>query len=303
MSMPTRQPPHLAGPHPPSHAAVTSPQAGGRCTTWKPRHFSHPSTGAASCSARRSGSRRRSSLTAICLLVILVVIGRFTEWGRQFWRVTGDYFTGRQSVTVWLLVALLLLSVIVSVRINVLLTYYVNDLFTALQVAFQSGPSETGRSSGIAGFWATMAVFAVLAVLFRRAVAARHVRHPAVHHAMANLVEPPLHRRLARRSRLLPCAVLRQTHRQPGPADPAGHRRVHRRCRRRRQQPDLQLQQYAAVRCRRGGAVGAVVRAHPVAAVRTGDASAGSPWSGPCSGSSSSTCWRPPSSRSSSDDR
>ena len=102
-------------------------------------------------------------LTAICLLVVLVVIGRFTEWGRQFWRVTGDYFTGRQSVTVWLLFALLLLSVIVSVRINVLLTYYVNDLFTAVQVAFQSGPSETGRSSGIAGFWATMAVFAVLA--------------------------------------------------------------------------------------------------------------------------------------------
>ena len=70
--------------------------------------------------------------------MILVAIGRFTEWGRQFWRVTGDYFTGRQSVTVWALLALLLLSVIVSVRINVLLTYYVNDLFTAVQVAFQS---------------------------------------------------------------------------------------------------------------------------------------------------------------------
>ena len=100
------------------------------------------------------------ALSAVCLGVVLVLIGRFTEWGRQFWRVTGDYFTGRASVKVWALVGLLLLSVIVSVRINVLLTYYVNDLFTALQIAFSQG---TGRSSGIAGFWATMVVFAVLA--------------------------------------------------------------------------------------------------------------------------------------------
>lgn len=107
-------------------------------------------------------------LTAICLLLVLVLIGRFTEWGRQFWRVTGDYFTGRQSVTVWLLFAFLLLSVVISVRINVLLTYYVNDLFTALQVAFQGGTADAGagRSSGIAGFWATMVVLAVLAGCF-----------------------------------------------------------------------------------------------------------------------------------------
>ncbi|MEW5809813.1 MAG: ABC transporter ATP-binding protein/permease [Actinomycetota bacterium] len=100
------------------------------------------------------------ALTALCLAVVLVLVGRYTEWGRQFWRVTGEYFTGRASLPVWACVALLLLSVIVSVRINVLLTYYVNDLFTALQIAFSGGP---GRSSGIAGFWATMVVFAVLA--------------------------------------------------------------------------------------------------------------------------------------------
>ncbi|PRC45393.1 multidrug ABC transporter ATP-binding protein, partial [Mycobacterium sp. ITM-2017-0098] len=100
-------------------------------------------------------------VTALALLVILVVLARFTEWGRQFWRVTGTYFSGRRSVVVWLLVALLLLSVIISVRLNVLLTYYINDLFTSLQVAFQGG-----MSSGVAGFWASMRVFAVLAVCF-----------------------------------------------------------------------------------------------------------------------------------------
>lgn len=107
-------------------------------------------------------------LTSLCLLVVLAAIGRFTEWGRQFWRITGAYFTGRRSATAWLLVAVLLLSVIVSVRINVLLTYYVNDLFTALQVAFSGGTPEAdaSRAGGIAGFWAAMAVFAVLACCF-----------------------------------------------------------------------------------------------------------------------------------------
>lgn len=103
---------------------------------------------------------------AVCVLVVLVLIGRFTEWGRQFWRVSGGYFTGRRSLIVWLMLGLLLLSVIVSVRINVLLTYYVNDLFTSLQVAFSSASGDEGRDSGIAGFWATMLVFAVLAGCF-----------------------------------------------------------------------------------------------------------------------------------------
>ena len=101
-------------------------------------------------------------LTLICLLLVLAALARFTVWGRQFWRVSGDYFTGRGSVPVWLLFGFLLLSTVISVRINVLLTYYVNDLFTALQVAFQGGASGAGRDSGIAGFWATMVVFAVL---------------------------------------------------------------------------------------------------------------------------------------------
>lgn len=100
-------------------------------------------------------------VTALCLLVILVVLARFTEWGQQFWHISGDYFRHRASVVVWAMLAALLLLVIVSVRINVLLTYYVNDLFTSLQVAFQGG-----MSSGVAGFWASMRVFAVLAVFF-----------------------------------------------------------------------------------------------------------------------------------------
>jgi putative ATP-binding cassette transporter len=32
------------------------------------------------------------AITAPSVLVVLIVIGRTTEWGRQFWRITGDYF-------------------------------------------------------------------------------------------------------------------------------------------------------------------------------------------------------------------
>jgi putative ATP-binding cassette transporter len=105
-------------------------------------------------------------VTATCLLVILVVIGRTTEWGRQFWRVSGAYFTGRQSLPVWAMVAGLLVSSIVFVRINVLLSYYANDLLSSLQVVFEGGSSDNARVAGIAGFWSTMVVFAVLAVCF-----------------------------------------------------------------------------------------------------------------------------------------
>jgi vitamin B12/bleomycin/antimicrobial peptide transport system ATP-binding/permease protein len=102
-------------------------------------------------------------LTALSLLVVLFVVGRTTEWGRQFWRITGDYFKGRQSVPVWAVAGLLLMSGILVVRINVLLSYYANDLFSALQVTFQPG---SARDTGIHGFWLTILVFVVLAVCY-----------------------------------------------------------------------------------------------------------------------------------------
>ena len=107
------------------------------------------------------------AVTAPCLLVVLVVVARLTEWGRQFWRISGDYFKGRQSVPAYALIAVLLVSTIASVRINVLLTYYANDVFTALQVAFEGaavGRSEV-KDSGINGFWLSMIIFAILATV------------------------------------------------------------------------------------------------------------------------------------------
>ena len=69
------------------------------------------------------------AISAVCILVVLALIARFTTWGRQFWRVTGDYFKGRESVLVWAWLGVLLLSVMVSVRIDVLCSYYGNDQY------------------------------------------------------------------------------------------------------------------------------------------------------------------------------
>jgi vitamin B12/bleomycin/antimicrobial peptide transport system ATP-binding/permease protein len=100
------------------------------------------------------------AITAPCLLAVLALLGWLTQWGRQFWRVSGAYFKGRQSLPVWVMLALLLLSTIIAVRVSVLLSYQVNDLYSALQVAFRDD------ATGISGFWSTMVVFAALAVCY-----------------------------------------------------------------------------------------------------------------------------------------
>ena len=101
---------------------------------------------------------------ALSMVVVLAGLARFTVWGRQFWRVTSGYFTGRQSIPVWALLAVLLLSVMVSVRMDVLFSYYANDQFTALQVAFEGtgAGNDAVRDSGIAGFWKSIVIFAML---------------------------------------------------------------------------------------------------------------------------------------------
>jgi len=111
---------------------------------------------------------RAWAIAAVVALVVLFLLGRFTLWGRQYWRVTGDYFKGRQSLVLWIWLAVLLLSTIIAVRINVLLSYYSNDLFQALQMAFtaRGASDQTARQSAIDGFWFSLVVFTVLATIY-----------------------------------------------------------------------------------------------------------------------------------------
>jgi vitamin B12/bleomycin/antimicrobial peptide transport system ATP-binding/permease protein len=107
-------------------------------------------------------------ISAVGVFAVVVVLRYLTPWGRQFWRITRGYFVGRQSVRVWLKLGVLLFSVLLSVRLSVLFSYQSNDLYTALQKAFQgvAAGNENVRQSGIDGFWMSLAIFSVLAGIF-----------------------------------------------------------------------------------------------------------------------------------------
>ncbi|MCW2511550.1 MAG: multidrug transporter ATP-binding protein [Mycobacterium sp.] len=104
---------------------------------------------------------------AAAALLGMALLIRFTTWGQRFWHITGAYYTGPASVRVWGILAVMLLSVIVEVRIAVLQSYYSNDMYSALQVAFQGAGAHNAaqRSSGMHGFWMALVVFAVLAAV------------------------------------------------------------------------------------------------------------------------------------------
>jgi vitamin B12/bleomycin/antimicrobial peptide transport system ATP-binding/permease protein len=107
-------------------------------------------------------------ISVICVLVVLWLIGRYTVWGKQFWRITSRYFTGQSAVPVWLMMAVLLLSTLIGVRLDVLFSYFSNDMYSAAQIAFQGGAADNQavRDSGVHGFWVAIGVFCVLAVLY-----------------------------------------------------------------------------------------------------------------------------------------
>ncbi len=108
------------------------------------------------------------AISAALTLIVLVLLARFTVWGRQYWRVTGGYFTGRSAVKLWVWLGVLLLSVMISVRISVLLSFFSNDLYTSLQVAFEatSANEEVMRADAIRGFWNALIIFGILATIY-----------------------------------------------------------------------------------------------------------------------------------------
>ena len=111
---------------------------------------------------------RAWAITALVTMVVLVLLARLTVWGRQYWRITRDYFTGRDAVLVWAWLAVLLLSTMISVRINVLLSYQGNDLMESLQMAFTAGGEgdQKGRHIAIHGFYSSLIIFGVLATFY-----------------------------------------------------------------------------------------------------------------------------------------
>lgn len=108
------------------------------------------------------------AIAAVATMVILFLIAKFTSWGRQFWKVTGAYFSGRSSVLVWIWLAGLLLSVIIGARLTVLFSYQSNDMLTSFQVIAggAGGGSDAVKQSGRDGFWLSIGVFSIMAVIY-----------------------------------------------------------------------------------------------------------------------------------------
>lgn len=110
---------------------------------------------------------RGFGIAAVCFLVVAWLLIRTTVWGRQFWRINAGYFTGRASLPVWGMLALILLFTLFAVRMSVLFSYQGNDQFTALQAAaagIAQGDQAT-LDAGIDAFWAAVRLFIVLAII------------------------------------------------------------------------------------------------------------------------------------------
>lgn len=107
------------------------------------------------------------TISAVSVLAVAALLRVSTRWGRQFWEISGAYFTGRDSVRVWVMLGVLLLSVITAVRLNVLFSFQGNDMYTSLQTAFQGAAAgdEAIKQSGVHGFWMSIGIFSLMAVL------------------------------------------------------------------------------------------------------------------------------------------
>lgn len=108
------------------------------------------------------------AISAVLTVLVLVLLARYTVWGRQFWRVTGGYFRGRSSLVVWAWLGVLLFSTMIAVRLDVLLSYYSNDLYSSLQVAFEGAGAGNipVRDSGVNGFWLAILTFALIVTVY-----------------------------------------------------------------------------------------------------------------------------------------
>lgn len=98
-----------------------------------------------------------TAYVVIGFVVVAWLLATRTVWGRQFWRISGAYFTpDRRDPSTWrplLIIALLLLLTVTSVRLDVILSYSNSGLYTALQ--------ELDADS----FWLYIGIFCVIATV------------------------------------------------------------------------------------------------------------------------------------------
>ena len=90
------------------------------------------------------------AIAMIVTLVALALFARYTTWGRQFWRITGDYFRGRESVPVWALFGVLMLLVMIDVRSQC--CSVIKPMTNSQHCRLRSRPRERRKKLPIAAF-------------------------------------------------------------------------------------------------------------------------------------------------------
>ncbi|WP_430332753.1 ABC transporter ATP-binding protein/permease [Rhodococcus sp. ACT016] len=110
---------------------------------------------------------RAFAIAFVCLILVGILLTRYTRWGRQFWTISGAYFSGRESWRVWLTVAVMLFLTVMGVRVTILISYQGNEMYTALQYAAQgfSGGDAGVLNDAKSAFWRSIVVFSVLATI------------------------------------------------------------------------------------------------------------------------------------------
>lgn len=92
-------------------------------------------------------------ISLIGLGVTIVVLSRFTGWGRQFRRITSAYFNPSRSKLPLVWLTLIILMTLFAVRLNVLFSFWYNGFYSAMQ------------NLDAKAFWFMLLVFATLATI------------------------------------------------------------------------------------------------------------------------------------------
>ncbi|MFD1936802.1 ABC transporter ATP-binding protein/permease [Nonomuraea mangrovi] len=93
-------------------------------------------------------------VTLVASAAAVWLLARYTRWGRQFGRLAFPYFDLRRGRRPLLTVLLILALTIFAVRLQVLISYALNDIFTALGKMYAQD------------FWVSIVRFTVLAAIF-----------------------------------------------------------------------------------------------------------------------------------------
>lgn len=95
-------------------------------------------------------------ISLVGLIIIVILLSRFTAWGRQFWRITWAYFNPfapAGSVLPLILLVVIVFMTLFAVRMQVLFSFWFNGFYSSMQ------------SLDAKAFWFMLTLFSILATI------------------------------------------------------------------------------------------------------------------------------------------